>query len=154
MSGKSDISSHKLLLSLPAHVKRKPMSTSTNSNKQASQHHTKTRSKAGIVVTGTLPFGESIAEEMIVALSARASKNVGHYTQARESVAGCFGRGGNLCFGWAFGDMNAWLLAFGFVLASRFLSNELLLDFVGVEKTRLLAVGFVDFVLVRRGSDI
>ena len=108
------------------------MSCTADKDEQASQHREKTRSEARIVVTSTLPLWESIAEEVIVALSARASQDVGHYTQARKAIAGCLGCGVDLCFRRALGDMNARFLALGFSFASRFLGDELLLDFVGV----------------------
>jgi hypothetical protein len=51
--------------------------------------------------------------------------------------------------------MDSWLLALGlgFVLACGLVGDELLLDLVGVKKTRPLAVGLVDFVLCRGRSD-
>jgi hypothetical protein len=50
--------------------------------------------------------------------------------------------------------MDSWLLRrLLLALARRLVGNELLLDFVWMQETRLLAVGFVNFVLVRRGRN-
>jgi hypothetical protein len=68
---------------------------------------------------------------MVVALSARSSQDIGHYAQARESIAGGLGCGLDLGLGGAFGDVDSGLLlGLRLVLASRFLGDELLLDFV------------------------
>lgn len=131
------------------------MSTTTNENEQADQHRAESRSEARIVVPGTLPLGEAIAQEMIVAFSAGSSQDVGHYTEARKSITGSFGCSLDLCLRRALRDMDSWLLALrlGLVLACGSIGDELLLDLVGVKKTGPLAVGLVDFVLGRGGSD-
>jgi hypothetical protein len=67
---------------------------------------------------------------MIVALSAGTSQDIGHYAQARESIAGGLGCSLDFGLGGAFGNMHSWFLGLGLGLASRFLGDELLLDFV------------------------
>lgn len=151
MPGELDIPSHELLLSLPAHIKRKPMSASTNEDEQPSQNRAQPRSEACIVITSPFPLRKSIAQEMVVALPARSSQDVGHYAQARETIAGSLGRGLDFGLGGAFGDVDSRLLlglGLVLVLASRFVGDELLLDFVWMQESGLLAVGLVYVILV------
>ncbi len=86
---------------------------------------------------------------MIVALSSRSSQDIGDYAQPRESIASGLGCGLDFGLGGAFRDMYCWLLlGLRLGLASRFLGDELLLDFVWMQQSRFLTVGFVYFVLI------
>jgi hypothetical protein len=70
---------------------------------------------------------------MIVAFSSRASKNIGHYAQARESIAGSFGGSFDLGLRGPFRDCDTrLLLTLWLALSSGLVGNELLLDFVGM----------------------
>lgn len=53
----------------------------------------------------------------------------------------------------AFGDVNALLVALGFAFVPGAVGDEGPLDFVGVEETRFLAVGFVQVILIGIGVD-
>jgi hypothetical protein len=68
---------------------------------------------------------------MVVALSTGTSQDIGHYAQARESIAGGLGCSFNFGLGGPFGDMHSGLLLWlRLGLASRLVGDELLLDFV------------------------
>jgi hypothetical protein len=86
---------------------------------------------------------------MVIPLSALSSQDIGHYAQTRESIAGGLGRGLDFGLRGAFGYMDAWLLlGLRLILASRFVGDELLLDFVWMQESGLLAVGLVDLFLI------
>lgn len=143
------------LLLLPVHAEEEQMPAAADRNEESQQHGEETRSEAGVVVAGALPLGEAVAQEVIVPLSARSAQDVGHDAEARESIAGSFGGGLDLCLGRALGDMDARLLALGLLLpfARRLVGDELVLDLVGVDKAGSLLIALIDLILAGRGGD-
>jgi hypothetical protein len=129
------------------------MPTTSHADEEPNQNRTETRSEACVVVAGALPLGESIAQEMIIPLSARTSQDVGDYTETCESIAGSFSSSLNLCLGRGFANVHPGLLALWLVLSGRLVGDELLLDLVWVEEFGFLAVCFIDLVLVSRRWD-
>jgi len=125
------------------------MSASTNEDEQSSQNRAKTRSEACIVITSALPLRKSIAQEMVVARSALSFQDVVHYAQTRESFGGGLSRGLDFGLRGAFRYVDSWLLlGLRLVLASRFVGNELLPDFVWMQDAGLLLVRLVYVFLV------
>lgn len=104
-----------------------------------------------IVVSRTSPLGESVLQEVVVALPRRALQDVGNDSEPLVSLGDLL----HMCFDFLLrrllGDFDA-ILAFVLVLQS-IGGSELLASLVRVDGTGLLAVGFIDIVLRRRGLE-
>lgn len=154
MARKLDISLNELLLPVPAHVEGKPVSSASDEDKQPGQNCAQAWTEARVVVSRSLPGREAVGQKVIISIATLAAQDGRHQAQARKAVAGFFGCSFDLSLGWALGDVHAGLLAIlRFVLRRGLVSNELLLDLVGVQQLRFLAVGLVDVVLVRIARD-
>lgn len=69
------------------------MPGTTDEDKQTQKHGAKTGAETRIVVSGALPDGEAIREEMVIPCALRSFEEFLDETQAREAVRGCFGGG-------------------------------------------------------------
>lgn len=137
-----DVPSDELGLPLPAHVQREIVDSTTTNQ----EHTNEDRAKAGavpvVVVVGTLPQREAVRDEVVVAVAARPTKNVGNQGKARLTVRRLLH---SLLDHGSRGGLGGAILLGGFGV----LGSDLLGDLVGVKRAGLLAVGFVDVVLRR-----
>ena len=151
-----DVTLDKLALPLPAHVQGNVVCAAADKDKKAEQDGAEARPVAVVVVLGTLPDGEAVGEEMVVAVALGSAQDVGHDAQAGLHLRGALHSSADLAGRWALGDIDAGLLVAAAALLLSLLSavgRELLLDLVRVELPCLLAVRLVDVVEGGRGRD-
>lgn len=106
-----------------------------------------------VVVVGALPRREAIGHKVVVASTPGAFQDVGDDGQAGLSVRSLLDGGLDLGLRGGLGDVDTGLLVLLVLFGLGTLGGELLLYLVGVEGTRLLAVGLVDIILGGRGGD-
>jgi hypothetical protein len=94
-----------------------------------------------------------MAEEVIVAFTARATQDVGHQIQASRASIGILDSSLNLTLRRTLVDIDT-LLRLGLALVLGVVGNEGTLDLVGVEDSGLLAVGLGDLFLIGIGADL
>jgi len=155
LSCELDVSSYKLLLSLPAQPERTIVTSTTNEHKEANKNRAESRSETRVIVSSALPLWKPVGQEMIVTLTSWTTQDVGDYTQSRESIRCSLTSSRDFRLGWSLAHVHTWLLlaSFWFVFACGSIGDELLLDLVGMEGSRPLAIGLVDVVLVGIGLD-
>lgn len=142
-----------LSLALPAQDQGPIVGSTTEDQKQAHQHRSQTGTEARVVVSGALPQREAILQEVIVALAAGATQDIGDEVQTSGAGGSSLDRGIDLALGRAGGDVDT-LLGFGIVLVLGVVGDEGSLDLVRVQGTRLLAVGLCDLFLIGIRADL
>lgn len=127
------------------------MSSTAKDQQQTSQHGPQPRPEPRVVITGTLPLGEAVLEEVVVAFTGRATEDIGDDVQTGGSLVGFADGLVDLALRWTLVDVDALLrgLRFGLVLGG--VGDEGALDLVRVYEARFLAVSFVEGVLVGVG---
>ncbi|EPE05823.1 hypothetical protein F503_08354 [Ophiostoma piceae UAMH 11346] len=138
----ADVAVDKLALALPAHVQRQVVDGAADKDKEADHDRAEARAVAVVVVLGALPGREAVGQEVVVAVALGAAQDVGDNAEARLHVRGALHGGTDLARRRLLGDRHAAVL----LGCLGPLSSQLLLDLVGMERSRLLAVGLVDVV--------
>lgn len=129
------------------------MRAAAEDEEQPNQHGAQARPEPRVVVSGALPLGEAVLEEMVVALAAGPAEDVGDGVEAGGTFVGFLDGGGDFALRGALVDVDAGLGGFGPGLVRGAVGDEAALDLVRVQLTRSLAVGLVEFVLVGAGLD-
>jgi hypothetical protein len=125
----------------------------TEDQEQAQQHGAQTRTESIIVVTGSLPEGETVLQEVIIALAAGTLEHVGDEVQACGAGIGVLDGGVDFALGGALVHVHAFGgLGLGLVLGV--IGDEGATDLVWVQVLGLFAVGLDDLFLVGIGADL
>jgi len=125
------------------------VNTTTDEDEETEHDGGETRAEPLVVVAGTTPFREAVAEEVIVALAFRTTKNVGHYAEAGKASRGFLAKSIDLllCRLLVLVDVDGWLFTLLGLLYRRcgiVGSDEALTGLVRVQDTSLLLVGDID----------
>jgi hypothetical protein len=131
------------------HVEDDVVNTTTDEDEETEHDGGETRAEPLVVVAGTTPFREAVAEEVIVALAFRATKNVGHYAEASKASRGFLAESIDLLLGrlLVLVDVDGGLFTLLGLLDRRggiVGSDEALTGLVRVQDTSLLLVGGID----------
>lgn len=152
-TGLANVALDKVAVLHPVHVEGDVVDTTTEEDKEADHDRAETRAKSLVVVTSTTPFGEAVAEEVIVALALSTTKDVCDYAETSKASRGFLAESVNLLLRrlLVLLDMDSRLVSLLCVLGRRsgvVGSDETLTGLVGVQDTSLLLVGGVDVVNV------
>jgi hypothetical protein len=125
--------------------------TTTEEDEETDHDRAETGTESLVVVASTTPFGETIAEEVIVALALRATKDVGHYAETSEASRSLLAESIDLLLRrlLVLVDMDCRLVSLVDLLDGRggvVGSDETLTGLVRVQDTSLLLVGGIDVV--------
>jgi hypothetical protein len=135
----------------PVHVEGDVVDTTAEEDEETDHDRAETGTEPLVVVASTTPFGEAVAEEVIVALALRATKDVGHYAETGEASRGLLAEGIDLLLRrlLVLVDMDGGLVSLVGLLDGRggvVGSDETLTGLVRVQDTSLLLVGGIDVV--------
>jgi hypothetical protein len=122
------------------------VNTTSDNKEQANHDGTQAGSVAVVVVVGALPQREAIGEEMIISVALGSAQDVGDQRQTGLSLTGLLNGGLDLSRSGRLDGSTSLLVLAG-------LGAHLLLDLVGVQRARLLAVGLGDVVERGRRGD-
>lgn len=144
----SDIALDELPAALPSHDKGEVVHTTTNDNEHTKHHRAETGAVTLVVVAGAPPLGEAILQEVIISVAVLALQNVGNDGESLVRSGGLLQVGVDFLLGSLLGDLLALLL-----VLQNTLGLEALAGLVGMQLTRLLAVGLGQLVLRGRRLD-
>jgi hypothetical protein len=135
----------------PVHVEGDVVDTTAEEDEETDHDRAETGAESLVVVASTTPFGEAVAEEVIVALALRATKDVGHYAETGKASRGLLAESIDLLLRrlLVLVDMDGGLFSLVGLLDRRggvVGSDETLTGLVRVQDTGLLLVGGVDVV--------
>jgi hypothetical protein len=135
----------------PVHVEGDVVDTTAEEDEETDHDRAETGTEPLVVVASTTPFGEAVAEEVIVALALRATKDVGHYAETGKASRGLLAESIDLLLRrlLVLVDMDGGLFSLVGLLDRRggvVGSDETLTGLVRVQDTGLLLVGGVDVV--------
>lgn len=127
------------------------MDTTTEEDEETDHDRAEARAESLVVVSGSTPFGEAIAEEVIVALALSTTKDVGDYAETSKASRGFLGESIDLLLRrlLVLLDMDSRLVSLLGVLDRRGRvvgRDETLTGLVRMQDTSLLLVGSVDVV--------
>lgn len=148
-AGMTDVAVDEIAVLDVVHVEDDVVDTTTDEDEETEHDGGETRAEPLVVVAGTTPFREAVAEEVIVALAFRATKNVGHYAEASKASRGFLAESIDLllCRLLVLVDVDGGLFTLLGLLDRRcgiVGSDEALTGLVRVQDTSLLLVGGID----------
>lgn len=148
-AGMTDVAVDEIAVLDVVHVEDDVVNTTTDEDEETEHDSGETRAEPLVVVAGTTPFREAVAEEVIVALAFRATKNVGHYAEASKASRGFLAESIDLllCRLLVLVDVDGGLFTLLGLLDRRcgiVGSDEALTGLVRVQDTSLLLVGGID----------
>lgn len=148
-AGVTDVAVDEIAVLDVVHVEDDVVNTTTDEDEETEHDGGETRAEPLVVVAGTTPFREAVAEEVIVALAFRATKNVGHYAEASKASRGFLAESIDLLLGrlLVLVDVDGGLFTLLGLLDRRggiVGSDEALTGLVRVQDTSLLLVGGID----------
>lgn len=149
----TDVALDKVTVLHPVHVEGDVVDTTAEEDEETDHDGAEARAESLVVVSSTTPFGETVTEEVVVALALRATKDVGHYAETSKASRGLLAEGIDLLLRrlLILLDMDGRLVSLLCVLDRRrgvVGSDETLTGLVRVQDTSLLLVGSVDGVKV------
>ena len=148
-AGMTDVAVDEIAVLDVVHVEDDVVDTTTDEDEETEHDGGETRAEPLVVVAGTAPFREAVAEEVIVALAFRTTKNVGHYAEAGKASRGFLAKSIDLllCRLLVLVDVDGGLFTLLGLLDRRcgiVGSDEALTGLVRVQDTSLLLVGGID----------
>lgn len=148
-AGMTDVAVDEIAVLDVVHVEDDVVNTTTDEDEETEHDGGETRAEPLVVVASTTPFREAVAEEVIVALAFRATKNVGHYAEASKASRGFLAESIDLllCRLLVLVDVDGGLFTLLGLLYRRggiVGSDETLTGLVRVQDTSLLLVGGID----------